>query len=75
MKLRVFKCGQKIILKANPAEGWEREEATVEGFPGDEIIFDLDQDLNALLIVGVKTTKEDPDGLREVSLDQIEESL
>lgn len=52
-----FREGQRVILPANVEEGWPEERGTVLG--GDDGVY--------VVRVDVYGSAEDPDGLREVS--------
>jgi hypothetical protein len=59
-----MKVGDTVMLKANLIEEWERQVATVLEITGDTILVEVDHDEN---------DPYDPDGLREITADQIEE--
>jgi hypothetical protein len=58
--------GARVVLRPNPAEGWPRQEAVVEGTTempwGTSVTVRIDEKYR---------DKDDPDGLREVTADQI----
>jgi hypothetical protein len=56
-----LKGGQTVWLKADKAEGWERQRAKV-----------LEIQDNGTILVEVSPEEEGDDGLREVTVDQIE---
>jgi hypothetical protein len=65
----MLKPGQGVVLKANPDEGWEREEATV--------VQVVQMPWGPSIVVEVEHDPDYPfdDGLREVTEDQIEAIL
>lgn len=64
--IKAFEDGDEVILCANEKEGWEEERATVVAYEG-----------RGIYLVEVEHGKfpdynpEDPDGLREVTVDQM----
>lgn len=63
-KKRTFKEGQRVVLKANPKEGWKREEGVIDG-PSGPGVWMVTVDRKYRL-------GQDDDGIREVTADQIE---
>lgn len=64
MPKHAFKRSQRVVLKANPEEGWEREEGVIDGPSGNKMwIVTIDPKYR---------TGRDDDGIREVSEDQFE---
>lgn len=63
MRQTKLRIGQKVVLKANKEEGWPREEGRYIGRSG-----------NALMVEVFPRYRDsgDDDGLREVTLSQIE---
>lgn len=62
--------GQRIILKANEQEGWPEEAATLL----ETVVLGADEDPShrvTMVEVAERQGKQDADGLREVTLDQI----
>lgn len=58
--------GQRIVLKANEAEGWSRQEAVIEDT--------VQMSWGRSIVVRVQPEDEFDDGLREVTEDQIGKS-
>ena len=56
-----FHVGMRIKLKADPDEGWEAQEAQILGIQSP-----------TMLTVAVKPEDEYDDGVREVTVDQVE---
>lgn len=60
-----LKEGSRVWLKANEDEGWPRQEA--------HVVFTSQMPWGVSVLVEVKPDDPGDDGLREVTLDQIEE--
>ena len=64
-----YEPGDKVMLRADEAEGWVQQEATVLGREGDE---DAPISPDDMYVVEVEPEDRRDDGLRELEIDTIE---